>query len=154
MSSDIHGVLREGCSVLLTTLGGSARPPGGHWSPPGTPAAQVRHHAEELLRSVDLSVPACASNRIHRTHQSGPSTAIASALMVAPQAIVCNTKTHYPGVSISKMGKGKARQIRGEGRLPCSEGAIWERFADGKGVPFVRGATAMNSRTARVSVSL
>src|SRR5579864_5890493 len=27
------------------------------------PAAQVRHHAEELLRSVDPLVPACAGNR-------------------------------------------------------------------------------------------
>lgn len=35
VSGEVHGVLREGCSVPLTKLGGSARPPGGRWSPPG-----------------------------------------------------------------------------------------------------------------------
>jgi len=55
-----------------------------------TPAAQVRRHAEELLRSVDPLTPACAGNRLHRAHQSGPSTAIASALMVRPGTAVCN----------------------------------------------------------------
>lgn len=58
VSKDIHGVLREGCSVPLTTRwegrSGLQEATGASQE---APAAQVRHHAKELLRSVDPSVP-------------------------------------------------------------------------------------------------
>jgi hypothetical protein len=58
VSNDMHGVLREGVQRSSSTkLGGSAGLQRLLEPARSIPAAHVRHHAEELLRSVNRSVP-------------------------------------------------------------------------------------------------
>ena len=62
----------KGAAFFSTKLGGSGRPPEAAGASRVVPAAHVRHHAEELLRSVDPSVALCGQGNALPTHQNGP----------------------------------------------------------------------------------
>lgn len=71
MSSAGHGILREGCSILLTTLGrpaGLQRPlePAGEFQKSQT-AAMLKKACARLIQQLPVR-----ANGIERTHQNGP----------------------------------------------------------------------------------
>src|SRR5579872_6961114 len=62
VSSNHGSPPRRGAAFFFNQLARSGRPPKAAGAPQVIPAAHVRHHAEELLRSVNASVPLRANS--------------------------------------------------------------------------------------------